>query len=168
NLFRVACVIQPRGFQRAIGNMTAQNHNNVRVNQRVLNDQPLSNCKKDQDPCRGQCDQNSSQNQPAAGFRFHFSHSRASCTVPQNSTCCLRTAATLFLGLVKSPGEEEVVVPLGTVLATKGPQQQKWKNRHFEQPAPVRGAHVQTLAKRAAPQQIDSSVRHNVGADSES
>jgi hypothetical protein len=43
----------------------------------------------------------------------------------------------LVSGLVKCPSEEEIVVPLGAVLATKWPQQQKWENDHFEQATAV-------------------------------
>jgi hypothetical protein len=59
---------------------------------------------------------------------------------------------------VKSAGKKEIVVPPGAILATKGPQQQERQNDHFDQPAPVRAAHVQTAASRATPQKIESSV----------
>ncbi len=45
--------------------------------------------------------------------------------------------AKIVFGLVKSPGEEEIVVPLGAVLAAEWPQQQKWENDHFERSTAV-------------------------------
>jgi hypothetical protein len=37
---------------------------------------------------------------------------------------------------VKGSRKKKFVVPLGAILAAKGPQQQKWQDRHFNQTAP--------------------------------
>jgi hypothetical protein len=61
---------------------------------------------------------------------------------------------------VKRPGENQIIVPLGAVLAAKRAQEEKRQNQHFEQPAPMRAANVKAVARRAAPQQIKSVMGH--------
>jgi hypothetical protein len=61
---------------------------------------------------------------------------------------------------MKRPGENQIIVPLGAVLAAKRAQQQKRKNQHFEQPSPMGAANVKAVARRAAPQQIKSLMGH--------
>jgi hypothetical protein len=71
-----------------------------------------------------------------------------------------RLSPNLVLRLVQRPGKKEIVVPLGAILASIGPQQNKRKNQYFKKPALVRTAHVQTIARRTAPQQVHAIVRH--------
>jgi hypothetical protein len=69
---------------------------------------------------------------------------------------------------MQRPGKEEIVVPLGAILTSEGPQQNKRKNQYFKKTALVRTAHIQTVAGWTAPQQIESFVRHIRSADLES
>jgi hypothetical protein len=43
-----------------------------------------------------------------------------------------RLSLNLVLRLVQRPGKEEIVVPLGAILASERPQQGKRKNKNFK------------------------------------
>jgi hypothetical protein len=64
----------------------------------------------------------------------------------------------LVRGFVERPSKEKIVMPFGAVLAPEGPQQQYWQKNRFQEPSPVRAAHVQALARWTATQQIESSL----------
>jgi hypothetical protein len=53
---------------------------------------------------------------------------------------------TLVRRLVHRPGKKEIVVPLGAILASKGPHHGNGQNYRFKQSALVRAAHIQTSA----------------------
>jgi hypothetical protein len=65
-------------------------------------------------------------------------------------------------GVVKCPGKEEIIVPLGAILATKWPQQQKRKQNRFEQTTPVRAPDVHAAAGGATSKEIEATVWHVV------
>ena len=71
--------------------------------------------------------------------------------------------AKIVFALVKSLGKEEIAVPLGAVLATDRPQQQKRWNGHFERSTAVRAPHVQAPAKWATSKKIEPNMRHRIG-----
>ena len=74
----------------------------------------------------------------------------------------LKIRANPISALVKRPSKEEIIVPLGAILAAKWPQQQKRKQDRFEQPATVRAPNVHAAAEGATSKEIEASVWHNV------
>jgi len=66
---------------------------------------------------------------------------------------------------MERPGENQIIVSLGAVFASKWPQQEKGKKEQFDHPAPMRPPNVQTFAGWTASQQIKSSVGHGHRAD---
>jgi hypothetical protein len=69
---------------------------------------------------------------------------------------------------LKRPGEKQIIVSLGAVLAAKRPQQDQWENEHLKQPAAMRPANIQALAGWTASQQKKSVVGHGRQTNSES
>jgi hypothetical protein len=74
----------------------------------------------------------------------------------------LKIRVNLGSGLVKRPSKEEIIVPLGAILAAKWSQQQKRKQDHFEQPATMRAPDVHAAAGGATSKEIETTVWHVV------
>jgi len=68
---------------------------------------------------------------------------------------------------MKRPGKEEIIVPLGAILAAKWAQQQKRKQDRFEQPATVRTPDIHAAAEGTTSKEIEASVRHVVDSNQE-
>jgi hypothetical protein len=64
--------------------------------------------------------------------------------------------------LVKCMSEEEIIVPLGAIFATKWPQQQKRKQDRFEQPTTVRAPDIHAAAEWATSKEVEASMWHVV------
>jgi hypothetical protein len=69
--------------------------------------------------------------------------------------------------LVKCTSKEEIIVPLGAILATKWPQQHKRKQDRFEQPTPVRAPNIHAAAEWATSKEIEATVWHVVDSKEE-
>src|SRR5882762_1266189 len=150
--------------------MAAQNHDGVRVHQRILDDQPSAHVEEYENSERRDYDQYPCPDQPSAQFRSRFTHKPASpnthlkSLIERNDSFFWHHGEICFR-LEKNPGKEQIVAPLGAVLSTKRPQQQKRENDHFEGFTAVRAPHVQAPAKWVASRKIEPSMLHDSGCE---